>query len=113
MFFEDLAEQMLDGSQVINLPAAEAVQLVNFTNKGLDRLVAKLGKSKALWRRVLVLHEWLLLVGHTPDTRLCTTVREIPSSSTPAGWRPVQTGAHQTLLYPVYQECSQTCSWFY
>ena len=74
VFFEDLENQMLDGTHVINLPAAEAVQLVNFTNKNLDRLVSKLGKSKSLWRRVLVLHEWLLLVGHIPDTRLCTTV---------------------------------------
>ena len=74
VFFEDLAEQMQDGTQVINLPAAEAVQLMNFTNKNVDELVAKIGKSKALWRRVLVLHEWLLLVGHSPDTRLCTTV---------------------------------------
>eukprot|EP00191_Tetraselmis_sp_GSL018_P019157 CAMPEP_0177591312 /NCGR_PEP_ID=MMETSP0419_2-20121207/7925_1 /TAXON_ID=582737 /ORGANISM="Tetraselmis sp., Strain GSL018" /LENGTH=461 /DNA_ID=CAMNT_0019082035 /DNA_START=245 /DNA_END=1627 /DNA_ORIENTATION=+ len=77
VIFEDLADQMLDASRVINLPAAEAVKLVNFTNKNLDRLVAKLGRIPSLWRRVLVLHEWLLLVGHTPDARLCTSVMRV------------------------------------
>mmetsp|Transcript_8498 Transcript_8498/g.24365 ORF Transcript_8498/g.24365 Transcript_8498/m.24365 type:complete len:757 (-) Transcript_8498:177-2447(-) len=77
VIFEDLAEQLLGKHHIVRLPAAEAVELVNFTNKNIDRLVSKLGKSRKLWRRVLVLHEWLLLVGHQPDNRLCTTIMHL------------------------------------
>lgn len=43
-------------------------------NRELDKLVAALGRSKATWRRALLLHEWLLSMGHAPDDRLCTTL---------------------------------------
>lgn len=29
---------------------------------------------QATWQRALVLHEWLLDLGHQPDDRLCTTL---------------------------------------
>lgn len=29
---------------------------------------------QATWQRALVLHEWLLGLGHQPDDRLCTTL---------------------------------------
>lgn len=29
---------------------------------------------QATWQRALVLHEWLLELGHQPDDRLCTTL---------------------------------------
>ena len=43
-------------------------------NRELDKLFAALGRSKATWRRALVLHDWLLSIGHHPDDRLCTTL---------------------------------------
>jgi hypothetical protein len=46
-------------------------------NRELDKLVAALGRSKTTWRRALVLHEWLLTVGHDPDDRLCTSLMRV------------------------------------
>lgn len=46
-------------------------------NRELDKLVGALGRSKATWRRALMLHEWLLGMGHTPDDRLCTTLMRV------------------------------------
>lgn len=43
-------------------------------NRELDKLVGALGRSRATWRRALLLHEWLLGLGHAPDDRLCTTL---------------------------------------
>lgn len=43
-------------------------------NRELDKLVGALGRSKATWRRALLLHDWLQSVGHHPDDRLCTTL---------------------------------------
>ena len=43
-------------------------------NKELDKLVGALGRSKATWRRALLLHDWLQSIGHPPDDRLCTTL---------------------------------------
>ena len=43
-------------------------------NRELDKLVAALGRSKATWRRAVMLHDWLLSIGHHPDDRLCTTL---------------------------------------
>ncbi len=43
-------------------------------NRELDKLVAALGRSKATWRRALMLHDWLQSIGHHPDDRLCTTL---------------------------------------
>lgn len=48
-------------------------------NRELDKLVAALGRSKATWRRALLLHEWLLALGHAPDDRLCTTLMRVAS----------------------------------
>lgn len=53
-------------------------------NRELDKLVAALGRSKATWRRALMLHDWLLSIGHHPDDRLCTTlIRHAQSTTTP------------------------------
>ena len=41
----------------------------------LDKLVSQLGRSKATWRRALLLFEWLKSAGYAMDDRLCTTVR--------------------------------------
>jgi hypothetical protein len=48
-------------------------------NRELDKLVGALGRSKATWRRALLLHEWLLSMGHMPDDRLCTTLIRVCS----------------------------------
>jgi hypothetical protein len=49
-------------------------------NRELDKLVSSLGRSKATWRRALLLHDWLLSIGHHPDDRLCTTlIRCLPA----------------------------------
>jgi hypothetical protein len=50
------------------------VSMHGLDNRELDKLVGALGRSKATWRRALLLHEWLLSCGHAPDDRLCTTL---------------------------------------
>jgi hypothetical protein len=66
--------RLLDPSAAVELPPPGAVRLAPSDNRELDKLVAALGRSKATWRRALMLHEWLLHVGHRPDDRLCTTL---------------------------------------
>ncbi len=55
-------------------PPAAAAALAPADNRELDKLVAALGRSKATWRRALLLHEWLLAGGHRGDDRLYTTL---------------------------------------
>ena len=59
-----------------SLPIAQ-VCARGLDNRELDKLVGALGRSKATWRRALLLHEWLLGMGHTPDDRLCTTLMRV------------------------------------
>lgn len=58
----------------INKQAGAQVSPRALDNRELDKLVGALGRSKATWRRALLLHEWLLSMGHMPDDRLCTTL---------------------------------------
>lgn len=64
--------RLLDPTHPVELPAA--VKLTAADNRELDKLVAALGRNKATWRRAILLHEWLLQVGHKPDDRLCTSL---------------------------------------
>jgi len=68
--------QLLDPSSGVALPspAVAAAAWGTLDNRELDKLVAALGRSKATWRRALLLHEWLAGGGHTPDARLATTL---------------------------------------
>lgn len=61
-----------DPDAKVSLPSGVYPPLDNWK---LDKLVAALGRSRATWRRALVLHEWLKDTGHMMDDRLCTTVR--------------------------------------
>ena len=67
--------QLLDPSAGVDLPTPAAARRLD--NRELDKLVAALGRSKATWRRALLLHEWLLSAGHAPDARLCTTLLRV------------------------------------
>lgn len=67
---------LLDPQASVDLPTANFCQL---DNRELDKLFAALGRNKATWRRALVLHEWLLSMGHIPDDRLCTTLIRVCS----------------------------------
>ena len=55
-------------------PSGWQVAVGKLDNRELDKLVGALGRSRATWRRALLLHEWLLGLGHAPDDRLCTTL---------------------------------------
>ncbi|GAB4820675.1 hypothetical protein N2152v2_007721 [Parachlorella kessleri] len=66
--------RLLDPAAQVELPPPGAVRLTPSDNRELDKLVAALGRNKATWRRALMLHEWLLKIGHRPDDRLCTTL---------------------------------------
>ena len=55
-------------------PVVRQVPGGKLDNRELDKLVGALGRSRATWRRALLLHEWLLGLGHAPDDRLCTTL---------------------------------------
>lgn len=71
--------RLLDPQASVDLPSANLVSSRQLDNRELDKLFAALGRNKATWRRALVLHEWLLSMGHTPDDRLCTTLIRVCS----------------------------------
>ncbi|DBA66999.1 TPA: hypothetical protein ACH3X2_002107 [Trebouxia sp. C0005] len=71
--------RLLDPQANVDLPSANLVSSRQLDNRELDKLFAALGRNKATWRRALVLHEWLLSMGHTPDDRLCTTLIRVCS----------------------------------
>eukprot|EP01026_Neomeris_dumetosa_P056951 TRINITY_DN52244_c0_g1_i6.p1 TRINITY_DN52244_c0_g1~~TRINITY_DN52244_c0_g1_i6.p1 ORF type:complete len:753 (-),score=124.34 TRINITY_DN52244_c0_g1_i6:1214-3472(-) len=61
------------------LPSPKDVDPFSLDNRELDKLMSNIGKNKNTWRRVLVLHEWLVAIGHQPDNRLCTTLIRVCS----------------------------------
>lgn len=61
--------RLLDPAAHVDLPPAGVVRLTPADNRELDKLVAALGRNKATWRRALMLHEWLLNIGHRADDR--------------------------------------------
>lgn len=65
----ELLYRLLDPSAHVDLPPPGMVRLTPADNRELDKLVAALGRNKATWRRALMLHEWLLNIGHRPDDR--------------------------------------------
>lgn len=67
-------DQLLDPSRPVRLPDPNSISSRQLDNRQLDKLVGNLGKSKATWRRALVLYEWLKDSGHRLDDRLCTTL---------------------------------------
>lgn len=71
--------RLLDPQASVDLPSAHSVSSCQLDNRELDKLFAALGRNKITWRRALVLHEWLLSMGHTPDDRLCTTLIRVCS----------------------------------
>ncbi len=66
--------RLVDPAAPVDLPAPGTIKLTAADNRELDKLVSALGRSKATWRRALLLHEWLLTIGHKADDRLCTTL---------------------------------------
>jgi len=68
---------LLDPAASVDLPPGPAAAALALDNRELDKLVAGLGRSRATWRRALMLHAWLLAAGHTPDDRLCTTLLRV------------------------------------
>jgi hypothetical protein len=75
-------------------------------NRELDKLVGALGRSRATWRRALLLHEWLLGLGHAPDDRLCTTLIRVCAQHGQVGavgWHAVQ--AVQTAVLSKRAAC--------
>lgn len=71
--------RLLDPQASVDLPSANLVSSRQLDNRELDKLFAALGRNKTTWRRALVLHEWLLSMGHCPDDRLCTTLIRVCS----------------------------------
>ena len=69
-----LASNALVPAGSVTAGGARQVTAVKLDNRELDKLVGALGRSRATWRRALLLHEWLLGLGHAPDDRLCTTL---------------------------------------
>ena len=49
--------RLLDPGAAVELPPC--ANLPPLDNRELDKLVAGLGRSKATWRRALMLHQWL------------------------------------------------------
>ena len=71
--------RLLDPQASVDLPASYLIGPRTLDNRELDKLLAALGRNKVTWRRALVLHEWLLSMGHIPDDRLCTTLIRVCS----------------------------------
>eukprot|EP00210_Caulerpa_lentillifera_P005747 g5494.t1 len=66
--------QLTNADCSVQLPSHNTVDPSALDNRELDKLVSQLGKNKTTWRRALMLHEWLVVAGHVPDDRLCTTL---------------------------------------
>lgn len=66
--------QLTNADAQVQLPPHHLVDLRCLDNRELDKLVSQLGKNKNTWRRALMLHKWLMEIGHVPDDRLCTTL---------------------------------------
>jgi len=72
--------RLLDPAAAVELPpCGPGRQVPPLDNRELDKLVAGLGRSKATWRRALMLHQWLMACGHAPDARLATTLIRVCS----------------------------------
>eukprot|EP01023_Acetabularia_acetabulum_P005597 TRINITY_DN1229_c0_g1_i1.p1 TRINITY_DN1229_c0_g1~~TRINITY_DN1229_c0_g1_i1.p1 ORF type:complete len:763 (-),score=165.15 TRINITY_DN1229_c0_g1_i1:4347-6635(-) len=71
--------RLADPSANVLLPPPGSINPSSLDNRELDKLMGNLGKNKATWRRVLLLHEWLVAMGHKPDNRLCTTLIRVCS----------------------------------
>eukprot|EP01025_Chloroclados_australasicus_P053141 TRINITY_DN6228_c0_g1_i1.p1 TRINITY_DN6228_c0_g1~~TRINITY_DN6228_c0_g1_i1.p1 ORF type:complete len:748 (+),score=53.60 TRINITY_DN6228_c0_g1_i1:173-2416(+) len=71
--------RLSDPSANVLLPPPGSINPAHLDNRELDKLMGNLGKNKATWRRVLLLHEWLVAMGHKPDNRLCTTLIRVCS----------------------------------
>ncbi len=67
---------LLDPKAPAQLPPAMAgdAGTRRLSNRGLDRLLCALGRSRATWRRALMVLEWLKASGFNVDARLATTV---------------------------------------
>ena len=75
LYFVGIASARSTWSQrAVTQPNVRQVPAGKLDNRELDKLVGALGRSRATWRRALLLHEWLLGLGHAPDDRLCTTL---------------------------------------
>lgn len=61
--------RLLDPAAQVDLPPAGVVHLTSADNRELDKLVAALGRNKSTWRRALMLHDWLIKIGHPADDR--------------------------------------------
>ena len=101
--------RLLDPLASVDLPPAHKVPVGTLDNRELDKLVAALGRSKATWRRALVLHEWLLGLGHAPDDRLCTTLIRVCSQHgqvIPVHWTPVTyQNSTKSKMMPPFRLC--------
>lgn len=54
--------RLLDPAAAVELPpCGPGRQVPPLDNRELDKLVAGLGRSKATWRRALMLHQWLMV----------------------------------------------------
>ncbi len=52
--------RLLDPTAAVELPPCDPGRQAHaLDNRELDKLVAGLGRSKATWRRALMLHQWL------------------------------------------------------
>ena len=89
---------LLDPAASVDLPPGPAAAALRLDNRELDKLVAALGRSRATWRRALMLHEWRLAAGHALplwasggcgagsfSLQVCKAVKEQASSRYP--WR--------------------------
>lgn len=97
-----LPEELLrlaDAAAPVMLPPPRSVPPGSLDNRELDKLVGTLGRSKATWRRSLVLSQWLQESGHALDDRLCTTVSG-PARGSAQCRRVVQGGCAQRRLCP-------------
>jgi hypothetical protein len=97
--------RLLDPSIPVDLPTLEPNQrLPPLDNRDLDKLFTALGRSKATWRRALVLHEWLIQVsrkrGMAVSARACVwwgrCGQVVPASA--GRWQ--QPYGHQAASWP-------------
>ena len=66
--------RLVDPNASVDLPSPGSIKLSPSDNRELDKLVGALGRNRKIWKRALILYEWLLAIGHKVDDRLCTTL---------------------------------------
>lgn len=83
--------RLLDPQAPVELPpcGASGQALAPLDNRELDKLVAGLGRSKATWRRALMLHQWLQVGNVASFLNIVSTRHRKAQQGNATAWQPL------------------------